>query len=377
MFAYLRLARGYRALDLSRWLLTAAASAAVSALLLRALGRALSMPGDGPATHGWGAAARLLWCLPPLAGVSYLAAAWARSVPLQQPARVTGLLAAGAGPLRLRALLALEIALACALGTLLGLFGFLALRAHLLELVPGGRLDPALGARTALPAAATATLLAVVPLLGGLAAAAAVRPTDLLPPDDADVAQRRPSPPYLACALLLPAAGLALMATGVRTGADGVELLGGLVLITGIGVAVPALLYGTGLLLAWGRPKPARLLAGRSMQAGAWRLGAPLSVLTVTGALAVLATGRSAPTRGPLPGVEAGLVALCVLGALFTRMAELVGARRRAYASLYRMGAPAVLLRRAALLRAGGTVLVVLATTGGAAALAAALASRS
>jgi hypothetical protein len=375
LFAYLRLARGYRALDLSRWLLTAAASAAVAALLLRALGRALSASDGATAGHGWTTAARLLWCLPPLAGVGYLAAAWARSVPLQQPARVTGLLAAGAGAVRLRALLALEIALACALGTVLGLLGFLALRAHLLELVPGGRLDPALGVRTPLPAAATATLLAVVPLLGGLVAAAAVRPTDLLPTDEADTALRRPSARYLAAALLVPAVGLALAAVGVRTGNGTVELLGGLALVGGIGLAVPALLYAAGAALAWGRPRPARLLAGRGMQAGAWQLGTPMAVLTVTGALAVVAADRLAPVRGPLPGVEAGLVALCVLGALFTRMAEITGARRRAYASLHRMGAPSALLRRSALLRAGASALVLLAAGGGAAALAAALAT--
>ncbi|QMU78846.1 hypothetical protein GXW83_27240 [Streptacidiphilus sp. PB12-B1b] len=374
MFAYLRLARGYRALDLGRWLLTAAASAAVAALLLRALGRALSAP-DGAAAHGWTTAARLLWCLPPLVGVGYLAAAWARSVPLQQSARLTGLLAAGAGAVRLRALLALEIALACALGTVLGLLGFLALRAHLLELVPGGRLEPALGGGTALPAAATATLLAVVPLLGGLAAAAAVRPRDLLPADEADLAQRRPSPRYLGAVLLVPAVGLAVAAVGVRSGSGPAEVVGGLIMVAGIGLAVPALLYGVGTALAWGRPRPARLLAGRGMQAGAWQLGTPLAVLTVTGALAVVAADRLAPVRGPLPGVEAGLVALCVLGALLARVAELTGARRRAYAPLYRMGAPTALLRGSALLRAAATTLVLLAAGGGAAALAAALAT--
>ena len=373
MLAYLRLARGYRALDLSRWLLTAAASAAVAALLLRALGWALSTPGGPSAAHAWATGARLLWCLPPLAGVGYLAAAWARSVPLRRSARLTGLLAAGAGAVRLRALLAVEIALACAAGTVLGLLGFLALRSHLLELVPAGRLDPALGVRASLPAAATATLLAVVPLLGGLAAAAAVRPRDLQPPDASDVALRRPSPLYLAAAVLVPGLGAAVELAAVRAGTDLTALLGGLAAITGIGLAVPALLYGTGMALACGRPRPVRLLAGRGLQAGAWQLGTPLAVLTVSGALAAVAAARLEPARGPLPAVEAALIALCVLGALLARVAELMGERRRSYASLQRMGAPGVLLRRAALVRAGATTLVLLAAGGGAAALAAAL----
>ena len=373
MLAYLRLARGYRALDLGRWLLTAVASAAVAALLLRALGWALSTPGGPSAAHAWATGARLLWCLPPLAGVGYLAAAWARSVPPRRPARLTGLLAAGTGSVRLRALLAVEIALACAAGTVLGLLGFLALRSHLLELVPGGRLDPALGARAPLPAAATATLLAVVPLLGGLAAAAAVRPRDLLPADASDVALRRPSPLYLAAAVLVPVLGTLVELAARRDGADLPELLGGLAAITGLGLAVPALLYGTGMALACRRPRPVRLLAGRGLQAGAWQLGTPLAVLTVTGALAAVAAARLEPARGPLPAVEAGLIGLCVLGALLARVAELVAARRRTYASLHRMGAPTALLRRAALLRAVATTLVLLAVGSGAAALAAAL----
>ncbi|QMU72314.1 hypothetical protein [Streptacidiphilus sp. P02-A3a] len=373
MFAYLRLTRGYRALDLGRWLLTAAASAAVAALLLRALGWALSTPADPSAAHAWTTGARLLWCLPPLAGVGYLAAAWARSVPPRRSARLTGLLAAGTGAARLRALLALEIALACAAGTVLGLLGFLVLRAHLLELVPGGRLDPALGVSAPLPAAGTATLLAVVPLLGGLAAAAAVRPKDLLPPDQADVALRRPSPLYLAAAVLVPGVGTVVELAGRRDGSDLAALLGGPTAIAGIGLAIPALLYGTGTALALGRPRPVRLLAGRGLQAGAWQLGTPLAVLTVSGALAAVAAARLEPARGPLPAVEAGLIALCVLGALLARVGELISARRRTYASLLRMGAPGLLRRRAALLRAAATTLVLLAAGGAAAALAAAL----
>ncbi|MBC3844133.1 hypothetical protein GXW82_39965 [Streptacidiphilus sp. 4-A2] len=258
MFAYLRLARGYRALDLSRWLLTAAASAAVAALLLRALGWALSTPGGPSAAHTWATGARLLWCLPPLAGVGYLAAAWARSVPPQRSARLTGLLAAGAGSVRLRTLLAVEIALACAAGTVLGLLGFLGLRAHLLELDPGGGWIRRWGARPA-PGRGHGH-----PARGGRCWAAWPRrrgaAQDLLPADESDTAQRRPSALYLATALLVPGVGTLVELTGRRNGSDLTALLGGLTAIAGIGLAVPALLHGTG----WRWPGAVR---GRS---GCW-----------------------------------------------------------------------------------------------------------
>ncbi|MEY9966407.1 hypothetical protein ABIA33_004467 [Streptacidiphilus sp. MAP12-16] len=370
MFPYLRLARGYGALDLFRWLLTSAASATVAALLLRALGRALT----DPATTG-AAAQRLLWCLPALAAVGYLATAWARSLPTQRPERVAGLVAAGAGPLRMRLLLAGEIALACAVGTLLALVGYLTLRSHVLELTPGTRLDLALGVHSALPPAATAALLSVVPLLGGLAAAAAVRTADLLPSDGSDQAQRRPSVPYLAVAIALPAAGTALELMGLRERGSAAALTGWLLAVVGIAVAVPLLLYGVGALLAWGRPRTVRLLAGRGLQSESWRLGTPLAVLAVTGAIGAVAAVRSAtghgPT-GPLPLIEAALLAVCVVGALLTRLAELATARRSAYASLRRMGAPGAVYLQAAALRAGAATIVVLTAGASAAALAAA-----
>lgn len=120
---YFRLVRGYRVLDLGRWLLTAAAAAVVAAFLLRALGRALSdPPGSDEAVE------RLLWCLPPLLAIAWFAAVAARALPAQRAERMAGLTAAGAGPARLRLLIAGEIALACALGALATLLLFLVLR---------------------------------------------------------------------------------------------------------------------------------------------------------------------------------------------------------------------------------------------------------
>jgi hypothetical protein len=370
VFPYLRLARGYRALDLLRWLLTAAVATVVTALLLRALGRALSAP------DATGAAVdRLLWCVPALAALGYLSATWARSLPLQRPERVAGLVAAGAGPVRLRLLLAGETALACAFGALLALAGFLVLRAHWLELLPGTRLDPALGIRAGLPTAGTTTLLAAVPLLGGLAAAAAVRSADLLPEDGADLPQPRPSVPYLAAALGLPLAGAAMLAAGLHAHGHLAVRTGWLLGLVGIAVAVPALLYAAGWLLALGRPKAVRLLAGRGLQADCRRLGAPLAVLAVSGALGAVALYRLVHehrSAGAPALIETGVLVACVLGALATRLAEVVVARRAAYASLRRIGAAGGVYLRSWGLRTVAAALVVLATGVGAAALTAA-----
>ncbi|MEY9873823.1 hypothetical protein ABH931_003312 [Streptacidiphilus sp. MAP12-33] len=370
---YLRVARGYRALDLLRWTLTSVASAVVAALLLRALGRAVSTPAPAPAGPALG---RLLWCLPALAAVAYLAGAWARALPLQQPERMTGLVAAGVGPLRMRLLLAGEMALACACGALVALAGFLLLRAHLLEILPDGRLDDALGTHGSLPVAGTITLLALVPLFGGVAAAAAVRPSDVIPVDGSDEPQRRPTVRRVALAAGLPAFGTLIVVTAVRVNAPEAAAVGWFVATTGIALAVPVLLYGAGHSLAWGRPRATRLLAGRGLQAQAWRLGTPLAVLSVAGALGAVAWLQYADTPhrrlGPLALIEAALVALCVLGALLTRLAELAGAHRAAYGPLRRMGAPTSVLQGSVALRTAAAGAVVLAAGTGAGLLAAA-----
>jgi hypothetical protein len=370
---YLRVARGYRALDLLRWTLTSVASAIVAALLLRALGRAVSTPAPAPAGP---ALDRLLWCLPALAAVAYLAGAWARALPLQQPERMTGLVAAGVGPVRMRLLLAGEMALSCAFGAVVALVGFLLLRAHVVDLLPGGRLDDALGTSGSLPVAGTLTLLALVPLFGGAAAAAAVRPSDVIPVDGSDQPQRRPTLRRIALAAGLPALGTLIVATAVRVNAPEAAAVGWCVATTGIALAVPVLLYGAGQALAWGRPRATRLLAGRGLQAQAWRLGTPLAVLSVAAALGAVAWFQYAgdPHRrlGPLPLIEACLVALCVLGALLTRLAELAGAHRAAYTPLRRMGSPTSVLQGSVALRTAAAGAVVLAAATGAGLLAAA-----
>ncbi|MFI9331810.1 hypothetical protein ACIGZJ_30240 [Kitasatospora sp. NPDC052868] len=378
---YLRLARGYRALDLGRWLLTALAGAVVAGFLLRALGRAMSDPlGPGDAL------VRLLWCLPPLAAVAWFAAVAARAVPAQRPERITGLTAAGAGAARIRTLIAGEIALACTLGSALTLLVFLVLRND----IAGPALAPDLGMGVPLPAAAPVTLLALVPLTAGIAAAGAVPLAEALP------GGRRPaptgfSPLRIALPVGLAVTGLALELIALRPGsaADGRPIrlpaglgststaaLGGwvacalgLVLLTG------PLLSWTGRLLALGRPTPLRLLAGRGLTAQARRLGPPLAVLTLALAM-VLTTIRywigTPGSADALPAIEACLVLGCTAAAVVARLAEVRTARRDVTDALLRLGAAPRLLFGAVALRALATGTVLLVTGGLTAVLAAA-----
>ncbi|GAA2805687.1 hypothetical protein RMN57_25875 [Kitasatospora sp. CM 4170] len=370
---YLRLARGYRVLDLGRWLLTALAGAVVAAFLLRALGRAMSDPAGGTA-----ALARLLWCLPPLAAVAWFAAVAARAVPARRPERITGLTAAGAGAARIRALIAGEVALACTLGSALTLLLFLVLRND----IAGPSLAPELGMGVALPAAAPVTLIALVPFTAGLAAAGAVPLAETLP------GRRRPARTgfgvlRIALPVGLAVSGLALELIALRTGAavDGrpINLPAGLgttswaalggwaACALGLAMLTGPLLSWAGRLLALGRPTPLRLLAGRGLTAQARRLGPPLAVLALALAL-VLTTIRywigEPGSADALPAVEAGLVLGCTAAAVVSRLAELRTDRQDVAEALLRLGAAPRLLVGAVALRvlAVGTVLLV---TGG------------
>ncbi|MFE7560444.1 hypothetical protein [Kitasatospora sp. NPDC057500] len=378
---YLRLARGYRALDLGRWLLTALAGSVVAAFLLRALGRAMSDPAAGS-----DAPVRLLWCLPPLAAVAWFAAVAARALPARRAERITGLTTAGAGARRIRALIAGEVALACGTGAGLTLLLFLVLRND----IAGPELADELGMGVALPAAAPVVLLALVPLTAGLAAAGAVPHAETLP------GRTRPEPtgfgPWrLALPIGLAVSGLALELIALRPGAEAdgrpIHLPAGLGTTStaalggwaasalGLALLTGPLLGWAGRLLALGRPTPLRLLAGRGLTAQARRLGAPLAVLALALAM-VLTTVRywlgEPGSADVLPAVEAGLVLGCTAGAVAVRLAELRTARRGVAEALLRLGAAPRLLFGAVVLRTlmAGTVLLV--TGGATAALAAA-----
>ena len=375
---YLRLARGYRAPDLGRWLLTATAGAVVAGFLLRALGRAMSDPlGAGDAV------ARLLWCIPPLAAVAWFAAVAARAVPAQRPERITGLIAAGAGPARLRALIAGETALAGALGSALTLLVFLVLRND----IAGAGLAPEVGLGVTLPAAAPIALLALVPLVAGVSAAAAVPVTEALP--GRSPAPARPGFHVLRIALPtgLTVTGIALEAYGLRTGSaentrpvhlpaglgttDLAALGGWAATALGLALLTGPLLAGAGRLLALARPTPLRLLAGRGLTAEARRLGPPLAVLALTLAVVLTVIRRWAESPGTadlLPAVEAALLVGCAVAAVLARLAEIRTARQGVTDTLLRLGATPRLLYGAVALRAltAGTILLV---TGGLTAL--------
>ncbi|MFF0298064.1 hypothetical protein ACFYST_32805 [Kitasatospora sp. NPDC004614] len=368
---YLGLARGYRAPDLVRWLLTATAAAVVAAFLLRALGRALAEPAGG--------ADRLLWCLPPLAAVAWFAAVAARAVPAQHPERITGLTAAGAGPRRIRLLIAGEIALAYALGSGLTLVLFLVLRND----IAGPSLASDIGMGIPLPTAAPVTLLAVPALVAGVSAACAVRFPDTLPGRPAEPAPARWSARRLALPGPLLLAGIGLELYGLRPGATDAEktldLPGGLpatspALLAGWTLAALALALWTGPLLALAgrlmvirRPAPLRLLAGRALTAQAPRLGTPLAVLTAIAALLLVAGREWARADADVPTltlVEGLLILACAVAALAARLLELRADRRTTLATLDRLGTPPGLLTGTLALRAlaAGTVLLV---TGG------------
>ncbi|MDH6136969.1 hypothetical protein P3T37_006400 [Kitasatospora sp. MAA4] len=377
---YLRLVRGYRVIDLGRWLLTAVAAAVVAGFLLRALGLALSDPPVG-------ATDRLLWCLPPLVAVGWFAAIAARAVPAQRPERMAGLTAAGAGPRWIRLMIAGEIALACAAGSVVSLLVFLVLRNN----IAGAWLAPDLGMGVALPLAAPITLLTLLPLAAGLAAAFAVPVREELPggADPAEARHFHPARTVLAGALALggtltelyglrPAAPvdphpLRLPADLGRTSVN--LLIGWGIAALGLALLTGPLLAFAGRLLALGRPSARRLLAGRGLTDQAGRLGAPPAVLALTVAV-VLTAVRQWVTPGmrsgePLPAAEAVLITGCVTAAAIARLTELRTARRPATATLHQLGASPQLLFGAAALRwlAGGTVLLL--TGGTTAALAA------
>jgi hypothetical protein len=384
---YFRLVRGYRLVDLGRWLLTAAAAAMVAGFLLRALGRALS---DPPGAHT--AFERLLWCLPALAAIGWFAAIAARAVPAQRPERMAGLTAAGAGPGRLRLLIAGETALACVLGSMVTLLVFLVLRND----IAGPSLAPELGLGVPLPTAAPIALVTLLPLVGGIAAAATVPAVQPLTGRPQALPSRRLALIRTVAAALLTAGGTLAELYALRPAAaddprplklpadlghtSAVLLSGWAAAALGAALLTGPLLAGFGRLLAVGRPTPRRLLAGRGLTGTADRLGAPLAVLAFTLAVVLTAVrhwvARGADGTGPLPALEALLITGCAAAAVLARLAEVRAARRPLIATLLRMGGSPRMLFSAAILRWAVAGLVLLATGGLTAVLASGMLSR-
>lgn len=332
----LRLARGSRPLVQLRRLLVAAACAATGFLLLYVLADAES--------RATGSLPRLLWALVPLAATVQFAVAVARTDPATRPRE--GLDAVGLGPVRLALAAAVSTALACSLGGALALAAFLHLRGDLTGLPFDGAGARLLHADLPLPVAAALTLLALLPLTASAATALALRPRRSGPAPQSGV-------PW---GVALTACGLALLAYA-RPDGPATPAAGALIAL-GLALAGPGLAYACGTLVQAVRPGALRLLAGRTLQEEASRLGRPLGVLCAVGAAALTALaptgpgGGAAPPLGPLTVPAAVLVALCAAASLLTAAVESRQARSAARAALLDLGTPCTVLRTAVGLRA-------------------------
>ncbi|MFJ8164739.1 hypothetical protein ACIRBY_27960 [Streptomyces sp. NPDC096136] len=331
----LRLARGSRPLVQLRRLLVAAACAASGFLLLYVLADAEA--------RAEGSLPRLLWALVPLAATVQFAVAVARTDPATRPRE--GLDAVGLGPVRLALAAAVSTALACSLGGALALAAFLHLRGDLTGLPFDGAGARLLHAGRPLPVAAALTLLALLPLTASAATALALRPRRSGPAPQSGV-------PW---GVALAACGLALLAYA-RPDGPATPAAAALIAL-GLALAGPGLAYACGTLVQAVRPGALRLLAGRTLQEEASRLGRPLGVLCAVGAAALTflapnRPGAAAPPLGPLTVPAAVLVALCAAASLLTAAVESRQARGAARAALLDLGTPGTVLRTAVGLRA-------------------------
>ncbi|GGZ78421.1 hypothetical protein [Streptomyces subrutilus] len=347
----LRLARGSRPLVQLRRLLVAAASAGTGFLLLYVLAGAVARPA--------GSFPRLLWALVPLAVTVQFAVAVARTDPATRPRE--GMDGAGLGPVRATLVATVSTAVSCALGSALALALFLHLRGNLSGLPFDGAGAGLLHAGLPLPVAAALTLLVLTPLAAAAATALCLRP-------------HRPTAPQtvLPWGITVTACGLAVQAYAGRGGAG--MPAGWTLTAIGLALAGPGLAYACGTLVQAVRPGAPRLLAGRTLQEEAHRVGPALGVLcaVAAGALTALALrdrGGLLVPLGPLTGPAAALVALCAAATLLTSAVEAGQSRAPGREALLDLGAPAKVLRTAASLRATALVAVCLPLSWGVAQL--------
>lgn len=395
------LARGGPAVPPLRRLPLAAATACVCFLLLTALGHALTHP-----QRTDDSVARLLWCLAPLAATAHLAGALARTERSVRPG--SALAAAGLGSGRTALLAASSTALSCLLGSAPALAFYLLLRAR----VAGTALGDAEGATASagqllaagrpLPTAGVLTLLCVPPAVAAGAAGLAARARTRAEESRGTGRRRRPvlRTPPLSCGLPLVALGLAVetsagrhataapgtygahpahlaQVTGHVTGHGPLVLCGWLAAAAGLLLCAPGFARLCGLLLTVQRPGPARLLAGRTLQRDAGRLGPALGLLCAAAVAAVAAVAvvrlhgagagpgvhiglpRLATVSGLLVLLGAAVVAGCVLAVALLAVAESRAAHAATGLLLSRIGAPRSLIRAVGAWRAGVLALVL------------------
>ncbi|MCQ4043627.1 hypothetical protein ACFOSC_28440 [Streptantibioticus rubrisoli] len=334
-----RLMRGPRPLSLLRRGLVVAASAGTGFLLLSAVGHALGHPQDPSA-----GLVRLAWCVVPLAAAVHLTVAVSRGETGHRPH--PGLIAAGLGRSWLPVLAAVSTAVSSSLGSLIALGVFLWLRGRLVEAVP-------------LPVAGIATLLVVLPLAGTTGSLVALRrrrrpPTVAGLPWGVALTAAGLAVEVYASHWTRPAAGTAVPLPGGLGSIAPAVLLGWLLTAAGLVLAGPGLVHFGGRLLAAFRPGAVRLLAGRTLQTQAARVGRPLGVLCAVASAALAATVlHGVRPFGPLTGLGAALVLACTTATACTAVTGSPAAAE----VLGDLAAPARVSRLAALLR----LLVVLA----------------
>jgi hypothetical protein len=371
----LRLTRGERPAALLRRALVAAASAGTGFLLLAALGHAMVQP-----SHPSGAVLRLVWCVVPLAAAVQLSVAVSRT---RTGGRQSAALAvAGLGPGRMAWLEGAQVAVECLLGSAAALLAFVWWR------------DRFSGVGMPMPLGAVLTLLVTVPLAGAAACAAVCAAASRHRPESAagsmtagSAAEQAPS--GLPWGVALTAAGLAVEVYASEltrpTAGSLVPLPGGLGelapavlagwLLTAVGLVLagPGLVHLTGRLLTVCRPGALRLLAGRTLQGDAPRIGPPLGVLCAVASAALAATrlyALGARPPGPLSALGAALVVGCTAATARTAASAARRSRKETVEALAPLGAPASLLRRASLLRTFAVLLVLAPVTSAVAGLA-------
>ncbi|MFX4291364.1 hypothetical protein [Streptomyces bohaiensis] len=346
--------RGARPHAHLRRLTLAGAAGGAGFLLLAALAHAAAAPEN--AAQGL---ALLAWSALPVAATAQLAASVARADPVSEPR--SALDAVSLGVSRQRTHAALSTTLAAGTGTLLALLLFLQLTGRLgsAAFFDGAVLGlPADGGRV--PLGGALTLLVLVPVIVALAAALAVpdreggATTGALPWGAALVAAGAAVSGYAAA---VSDGGRASLPGPLGDVPSGVPAGWGLSL-AGVMLASPGLTRAASRLLTLGSPGALRLLAGRSLQKEAGRLGMQLGTVAVTLAALFVVAGLGPADSGSAPfGVLGALGAVVVLvavgGAALTTAATLRSARAPVTRTLRELGASPRLLRRTRLVRAG------------------------
>lgn len=345
----LRLALRARPTAMVLRLALAAAGAATAYLLLAALADAAQWSGrTAPPPI---ALARLAWCVLPLAAVALLAVSVVGTGTRWTAGPVFAVV--GSGRARLPLLAAAEAALVLLPGSAAGC------AVHVLTAGHGHRATP-------LPYAAVATLLAIVPLVCAGACAIALWPrvTGHSHPVAGSAAGLAAIACGLATALYAHGPAHAVHATVPMPG--GLDRIAPTVLVGwGLVVAGPALLgpgltHLAGRVLSCWRPGALRLLAGRTLQADARRIGHPLGALSAVVCAAVTALAlREGGSRGPGPLTLIAVAVLVVCPALALLSGTIHSRRVRSdsAALLSTLGASPLLLRSGALLRTAALLL--------------------